>query len=62
MGHPSNASSRPRLKSPERLRDEVYRQMFRVEAGRPRAEVELAIALLRAWMGLETLPAMDEQV
>lgn len=42
---------RARLKS-ERIRDEVYRQMFRLEAQRPKAERDLAIALLRAWMDL----------
>ena len=33
----------------ERLKDEVYRQMYRLEASRPGAELALAIALLRAW-------------
>jgi len=31
------------------LKDEVYRQMFRLEAHRPGAEMDLAVALLRAW-------------
>ncbi|MGO8719928.1 MAG: hypothetical protein ACLQMO_12020 [Acidobacteriaceae bacterium] len=61
MERHSNASARARPNSPERLRDEVYRQMFRAEAGRPRAEVQLAVALLHAWMGLETLPPENEQ-
>ena len=34
----------------ERLKDEVYRQMYLLEASRPGAEVALAIALLRAWI------------
>jgi ADP-ribosylglycohydrolase len=34
----------------ERLKDEVYRQMYRLEASRPGAEVALAIALLHAWI------------
>jgi hypothetical protein len=34
----------------ERLKDEVYRQMYRLEASRPGAEASLAIALLRAWI------------
>jgi hypothetical protein len=34
----------------ERLKDEVYRQIYRLEASRPGAEVALAIALLRAWI------------
>lgn len=38
------------------LKDEVYRQMFRVEEGRSGADKELAIALLRAWMILDVGP------
>jgi len=38
------------------LKDEVYRQMFRLEAGRPGAAQQLAVALLRAWMALEASP------
>lgn len=34
----------------ERLKDEVYRQMYLLEASRPGAEAALAIALLRAWI------------
>jgi hypothetical protein len=51
----ANANSSP-LKWSERLKDEVYRQMYRLEASRPGAEVALAIALLRAWIasGSET--------
>jgi hypothetical protein len=32
------------------MKDEVYRQMFRLEESRPGAEVSLALALLRAWL------------
>jgi hypothetical protein len=38
------------------LKDEVYRQMFRLEAGRPGAASQLAVALLRAWMPLDASP------
>ena len=38
----------------ERLKDEVYRQMFRLEAGRPGAELDLTIALLRAWLASDS--------
>ncbi len=38
------------------LKDEVYRQMFRVEAGRIGADRELAIALVRAWMKMDVGP------
>jgi hypothetical protein len=37
----------------DELKDEVYRQMFRVEEGRAGAAGQLAIALLRAWMSLD---------
>jgi len=40
-----------------RLQDEVYRQMFRLEAGCPRADLRLALALLRAWSVLERHPS-----
>ena len=33
-----------------RLLDEVYRDMFRLEAGLPGAEMGLALALLRSWI------------
>lgn len=36
------------------MRDEVYRQMIRFEAQRPHAEIELALALLRAWLALDS--------
>ena len=38
----------------ERLKDEVYRQMYRLEASRPGAELALAIALLRAWIASDS--------
>ena len=38
------------------LKDEVYRQMFRVEEGRSGADRELALALLRAWMMMDVGP------
>ena len=41
---------RSRRNPGERLKDEVYRQMFRLEAGREGATLDLAIALLRAWL------------
>ena len=40
----------------DRLKDEVYRQMYRVEASRPGAELALAIALLRAWIASDSEP------
>ena len=38
----------------EQLKDEVYRQMFRLEAGRSGAELDLTIALLRAWLASDS--------
>jgi hypothetical protein len=37
----------------ERLQDEIYRQMLRLEAGCSCADFNLALALLQAWMVLE---------
>ncbi len=34
----------------ERVKGEVYRQMFLLEEGRPGAAIGLAVTLLRAWM------------
>jgi hypothetical protein len=45
-------SSRPN--GGNRLKDEVYRQMFRLEESRPGAEMGLALALLRAWTATDT--------
>jgi hypothetical protein len=39
-----------------RLKDEVYRQMFRLESHRPGAERDLAVALLRACTASYSLP------
>ena len=43
-----------RLNNSERAKDEVYRQMFRLEEDRPGAEIGLALALLRAWLTAES--------
>ena len=40
----------PAARQRDHLKDEVYRHMFRVEEKRPGAELDLAIALLQAWM------------
>jgi len=49
---PSKVSTR----TVDRLKDEVYRQMLRLEAERPAARVLLAVALLNAWTILEEQP------
>ncbi len=40
----------------DRLKDDVYRQMLRLEGGRPSAQILLAVGLLHAWMALEGQP------
>jgi hypothetical protein len=40
----------------DKLKDEVYRQMFRLEANRPGADLALAIALLRGWLASNSEP------
>ncbi len=52
-------ATRPRRS--EQVKDEVYRQMFRLEASRPGAELDLALALLRAWMDAESKPESCEE-
>ena len=49
-------SSVARQKRSGELKDEVYRQMFRLEERRPGAEKDLAIALLRAWIAFDPKP------
>jgi hypothetical protein len=44
----------------EALKDEVYRQMYRLEASRPGAELSLAIALLRAWIAATSEAGVPE--
>ena len=44
----------------ERLKDEVYRQMYRLEASRPGADLDLAVTLLRAWIASDSEPEMPK--
>lgn len=44
----------------EQLKDEVYRQMFRLEERRPGAEMGLALALVRAWLAADAKPESGE--
>jgi hypothetical protein len=37
-----------------RLKDEVYRQMYKLEASRPGSDMALAVALLRAWIASDS--------
>ena len=52
-------TARPRRS--EQFKDEVYRQMFRLEANRPGAEMDLALALLRAWQDADAKPEDMEE-
>jgi hypothetical protein len=45
----------------ERVKDEVYRQMFLLEESRPGAEMGLALALLRAWLAVDSKLTNDEE-
>ena len=45
----------------ERVKDEVYRQMFLLEESRPGAEMGLALALLRAWLEADSKPTSDRE-
>jgi len=45
----------------ERIKDEVYRQMFLLEEGRPGAEMGLALALLRAWLAADSKTESGEE-
>jgi hypothetical protein len=47
-GTMTHHKSDPGLRRIHRLMDEVYREMYRLEVGRPGAEMGLALALLRA--------------
>ena len=61
---PRNALVRPKKSSRnqgEQLKDEVYRQMFRLEESRPGAEMGLALALLRAWLASGSEPEGGEE-
>jgi hypothetical protein len=50
----------PRRNHGEQLKDEVYRQMFRLEAGRSGAELDLTIALLCAWLASDCEPEVSK--
>ena len=46
----STRPNNPRRTHDERLKDEVYRHMFRLEGNRPGADLDLAVALVRGWL------------
>jgi hypothetical protein len=46
----------------ERVKDEVYRQMFLLEESRPGAGMGLALALLRAWVDADSEPQPDGEL
>ena len=54
-------SNKPSRNQGDRLKDEVYRQMFRLEENRPDAEMGLALALVRAWLASASKPESGEE-
>ena len=54
----SNKSSRNQS---DQLKDDVYRQMFRLEESRSGAAMRLALALVRAWLASDAEPENGEQ-
>ncbi len=52
-------SSNP-IRRSNRLKDEVYREMYLLESSRPGSEMGLALALLHAWTEADSLPQDDE--
>jgi hypothetical protein len=56
----STRPNNPRRTHDERFKDEVYRHMFRLEASRPGADLDLAVALVRAWLAADSGLAMRE--
>ena len=57
----STRATRPRHLRGGRIKDEVYRQMFRLEERYPGAEMGLALALLRAWQAADLKSARGEE-
>lgn len=54
------ASSNALRNHGDQLKDEVYRQMFRLEANRRGADLDLAMALLRGWLSLSFEPEVSK--
>lgn len=52
-------SSNP-IRQSNRLKDTVYREMYRLESRCPGSEMGLALALLHAWNESDSLPQDDE--
>jgi len=57
---PAQATSVSRVRKANHLKDEVYREMLRLEVNRPGAEMGLALALLRAIVQSESLKEQAE--
>jgi cell division FtsZ-interacting protein ZapD len=45
----------------ERVKDEVYRQMYRLEESRSGAAMCLTLALLHAWLDVDSKPESSEE-
>lgn len=61
MTTPHASRTSPAARQRERLKDEIYRHMFRVEEKRPGAEMDLAVTLLQAWMAPCIAPRCSRQ-
>ena len=55
------SQANPRGGRNDRAKDELYRQMFRLEEGRAGAHTCLAVVLLRAWLVIDSKPADCEE-
>jgi hypothetical protein len=54
-------SNKPSSNQGEQLKDEVYRQMFRLEESRTGAAMGLALALVRAWLAADSKTESGEE-
>ena len=57
---PAQAGRVSQVRKANHIKDEVYREMLRLEVNRPGAEMGLALALLRAMVHSETLSEQTE--
>jgi len=46
----------PAARTAAKIQDEIYRHMFRVDAGVPDAGLDLVMTLVRAWLAVEREP------
>ncbi len=56
---PRAAHTASRIRRTNRIKDEVYREMLRLEANRPGAEMGVALALLQAVVHAQDFPNVE---